>query len=534
MTNSRRGSPSLVCGGYQPPLSACSSDPFAQSSVTNPPTGGGLLPAASSSSFMGVSNEAFCSHADILPPLCFLTSWNLCEQLTPPPNIAWLPPPPTSSLSSRCPPNITTTASSMDGPTLSSLESSSLSALSDSSSRFYSPNIQLVQLVGAGDSPPPPAHHHHSHSLGGGDTVIGTPQNRYPFAPPDTASFSFSLLPDHGGLKAHSVSSTDSPCCLQASTPTGFCPTPICKSEQSLQSICSTNSATTTSSTTTTTLVSSAPDNRWSPSCSSSHNNCGRLKSSPTAADAAVKPAADGHLRDNPNNNSCAAATQQQLRSADEKKNASVKLCIDKGNNSVGGGPPVAPSNLYETTCTAANHPTFSTQDHHMFNERIYAAYACGDLLLPGTVSIASEGCGCKAGKSVRQCGICLKTFQRPYNLKVHMKTHACRTLHRCQWPRCGKAFTHPSHLKVHQRIHTGDMLLTCSWNGCGKRFTRKPDLEKHTRIHTGQKPYLCTFCGCSFSQSNNAYSHVIKKHDRPQVVWGSCWYKAYVQKIGV
>eukprot|EP00922_Rhytidocystis_sp_ex-Travisia-forbesii_P048031 GHVS01071563.1.p1 GENE.GHVS01071563.1~~GHVS01071563.1.p1 ORF type:complete len:626 (-),score=81.69 GHVS01071563.1:585-2462(-) len=122
----------------------------------------------------------------------------------------------------------------------------------------------------------------------------------------------------------------------------------------------------------------------------------------------------------------------------------------------------------------------------------------------------------------------------RSKSLKAQPKSNLWRAVYDCPWPGCPKSFTQLYHLKIHQRIHTGDRLITCTWKDCGKLFTRKPDLEKHMRIHTGHKPYICTLCGWSFTQSNNAYSHVMNKHKRHrlQYSYDRNWHKEYVKKL--
>lgn len=92
-------------------------------------------------------------------------------------------------------------------------------------------------------------------------------------------------------------------------------------------------------------------------------------------------------------------------------------------------------------------------------------------------------------------CSQCSKVFQKPYNLKSHMKTHSNEKPFTCSV--CDKTFARSHDKKRHELLHAGEKNFKCEgflkdgttkW-GCGKKFARSDALSRHFRTETG---WLC------------------------------------------
>ena len=93
-----------------------------------------------------------------------------------------------------------------------------------------------------------------------------------------------------------------------------------------------------------------------------------------------------------------------------------------------------------------------------------------------------------KHGKSKNtntfKCNICMKIFNRVYNLKAHMMKH--------------------NDIKP----------FSCKF--CGKCFIQKYAMINHTYTHTGQSPHTCADCGKSFCQRSNLLTHCKRQCHKP------------------
>lgn len=92
-------------------------------------------------------------------------------------------------------------------------------------------------------------------------------------------------------------------------------------------------------------------------------------------------------------------------------------------------------------------------------------------------------------------CPKCSKSFQKPFNLKSHMKTHSSERPFKCLV--CPKTFARSHDRKRHELLHEGVKNFKCEgllkngvtrW-GCGKKFARSDALARHFRTETG---WLC------------------------------------------
>ncbi|ODQ79871.1 hypothetical protein BABINDRAFT_23297, partial [Babjeviella inositovora NRRL Y-12698] len=85
-------------------------------------------------------------------------------------------------------------------------------------------------------------------------------------------------------------------------------------------------------------------------------------------------------------------------------------------------------------------------------------------------------------------CEQCGKSFNRPYNLRSHMKTHSTDKPHACQY--CNRRFARTHDRKRHELLHEGEKKFKCfgylrdgklTW-GCNRKFARADALGRHFR----------------------------------------------------
>lgn len=104
-------------------------------------------------------------------------------------------------------------------------------------------------------------------------------------------------------------------------------------------------------------------------------------------------------------------------------------------------------------------------------------------------------------------CDLCIKSFAREENLKLHKKRHQVPTHKRkvfaCDI--CGNSFTTARYLEIHVANHKEKKSLSCKF--CSEEFDNRNDLIKHSQAH--DKPYLCTLCGQRFLRKDYLRVHM-------------------------
>ncbi|CAO3611555.1 unnamed protein product [Cunninghamella blakesleeana] len=85
-----------------------------------------------------------------------------------------------------------------------------------------------------------------------------------------------------------------------------------------------------------------------------------------------------------------------------------------------------------------------------------------------------------------------------------------------CQHTGCGKSFNRPYNLQSHMKTHTSERPYACS--SCGRRFARQHDRNRHEKLHWGIKPYSCSKCKKSFARMD-----ALNRHLKVENGCGSC-----------
>ncbi|XP_026836076.1 zinc finger protein 32-like [Drosophila erecta] len=149
------------------------------------------------------------------------------------------------------------------------------------------------------------------------------------------------------------------------------------------------------------------------------------------------------------------------------------------------------------------------------------------------------------------KCPNCPKTFQRKWNLKLHIRTHSGERPYKCT--QCPKSFSRTCGLRNHMSTHTTDRAYKCDYcpmsfrfqnsysrhmrtqhteffekrvrpakqslvcSYCSKVCSRPSTLDIHIRIHTRERPFQCPHCPSAYSSNSTLRVHLrIHTGERP------------------
>ncbi|XP_055596642.1 zinc finger protein 460-like [Uranotaenia lowii] len=123
------------------------------------------------------------------------------------------------------------------------------------------------------------------------------------------------------------------------------------------------------------------------------------------------------------------------------------------------------------------------------------------------------------------KCGICLKIFDKLFDLKRHFRLSKCaggsvdnmaipsgdggRLLYVCT--SCNKQYKTYNGLKVHENEHTRLKAFVCET--CGKRFGGQLNLTQHMLCHVDVKSFSCKLCPKVFKRNGGLTQHIKAFH---------------------
>ena len=118
-------------------------------------------------------------------------------------------------------------------------------------------------------------------------------------------------------------------------------------------------------------------------------------------------------------------------------------------------------------------------------------------------------------------CSECHKSFNKPFELKVHERLHTGEKPFKCEV--CLKAFPSNSQLRSHAKIHSDEFTFKCGY--CPKSFKLSCSVRRHekTHIHSDEnRPLTCEFCSKGFNRKD-AFKMHMKCHDKETPICKYC-----------
>lgn len=124
------------------------------------------------------------------------------------------------------------------------------------------------------------------------------------------------------------------------------------------------------------------------------------------------------------------------------------------------------------------------------------------------------------------KCEECLASFHVKANLLAHIRIHTGEKF-KCNFPECDKSFSTVSYFKQHQitHVHGNNVIprpFVCSFVGCEKTFIDKSSWRSHQMVH-GEKKFNCEICGNKFRTSQSLKIHHLKHMDIKQFTCHIC-----------